>query len=75
MGVVGPDFGFDDTSLAGDRFACIEWRSGLQACAADEIEIRTFLYFGDATDNDNGGGNSPGDDLTLSNQPFAFVVP
>jgi hypothetical protein len=75
VAVVGPDFGFDDTSLGATAFAHVEWRSDTPTCPTGRIEIRSFLYDGDDTDNNTGGGNLGGDSLNLSDQPFAFVVP
>ncbi len=44
-------------------------------CTTQQLQVDTFVHFSDATDNDNGGGNTSGDDLVVSSQGFSFVVP
>ncbi len=73
--VAEPDFTGDLTSTSAENLSVVEWRSGGGLCPAGRLEVWTFVYDGDATDDDDGGGNSTGDNLDVDNEPFAFVVP
>jgi hypothetical protein len=74
--VVAPDFTGSSTDTGAEDFPVVQWRSSNSAfCPAGRLEVWTFVYDGDPTDDDDGGGNSTGDDLDIDNQPFTFVVP
>jgi hypothetical protein len=73
--VAGPDFNGSATDTGAENLAVVEWRSSTSFCPAGRLEVWTFVYDGDATDDDDGGGNSTGDNLDVDNQPFAFLVP
>jgi hypothetical protein len=73
---VGPDHAGNATDIITDNVSVVEWDSaGNPPCRAPALTVRTFFYDGDSTDDDSGGGNTPGDRLVIANQSFAFVVP
>jgi hypothetical protein len=72
--VVGPDFAGNSTSPGAADASVVEWDS-VANCGPQSLAVRTFVYDGDGLDNDNGGGNSTGDNLRASNEASSFVVP
>jgi hypothetical protein len=60
------DFSTDDTQPAGNDEAHVEWVSVAQDCPDNTLEVRTFVYDGNA----NGTGFVEVDD-----EGFAFVIP
>jgi hypothetical protein len=73
--VATPDSEQNGTNPTTENHSVVEWDSGLDACPAGTLEVNTFTYDGDATDNDNGGGDTPGDDLEPNNEAFSFAIP
>jgi hypothetical protein len=73
--LVTPDQQANGTGPATDNHSVVEWDSLVDSCPGGTFEVNTFLYDGDATDNDNGGGDTPGDDLTVNNEAFSFAIP
>ena len=74
--VVGPDSSDNETNTgasADESYA--EWVSQGTDCPAGALEVFTYLYDGDGTDNDNGGGNTAGDNLAYDDESFSFLVP
>ncbi len=74
--IVVPDFSnaANSTDTSGEDISHIEWDSTGGGCPAGTLKVLTFVYNGDATDNDT-GGPTVGDNLELNNEPFAFLVP
>ncbi|MGZ5321795.1 MAG: hypothetical protein ACXWES_06460 [Solirubrobacterales bacterium] len=72
-----PDGSGDATDPATEDMSVVEWASGEVGlgCPAGTLAAVTLVYNGDATDNDNAGVDTPGDDLVFDDEPFAFVVP
>jgi hypothetical protein len=68
--VVGPDINGSATDASFDRVTVVQWNSAGSGCPAGRLEVRTFIYFGDSTDNNVGGDN-----LEAEDEAFAFVVP
>jgi hypothetical protein len=58
-----------------ESFSLVRWRSSGANCPAGRLEVDTFAYDGDSIDDDDGGGNATGDELIVSDQGFAFMVP
>jgi hypothetical protein len=73
--VVTSDQQANGTGPGTDNHSVVEWDSLVDACPAGTFEVNTFLYDGDAVDNDNGGGDTPGDELTPNNEAFSFAIP
>lgn len=60
---------------AAENVSVVEWDSQVDACPAGTLEVNTFVYDGDAVDNDGGAANSQGDDLAPNNEAFSFAIP
>jgi hypothetical protein len=73
--VVGPDSSDNETSTGGDDHSYVEWNSEGTDCPANALEVFTFLYRGDTTDNADGSVTAPGDDLAADDESFSFMVP
>lgn len=76
--VVNPEYSTSSTSPSNtfEKFALAEWDQVAQFCPGTQtMSVRTLMYDGDQTDNNDDTGDSPGDDLILQNEPFSFVVP
>jgi hypothetical protein len=69
------DYDGNDTSLTDESVSVAEWSKTNGSCPG-KFAVVTFVYFGDAIDNDTAvGGNTLGDNLEPTNQPFIFMVP
>jgi len=73
--VVTPDHEKSGTSAADEKVAVAEWDSVVDACPANSMEVNTFLLEADATDNDTGAGDEPGDNLEPADVGFSFSIP
>jgi len=75
--VVTPDAEQNATNPgpAAENHSVVEWDSQVDACSANTLEVNTFVYDGDAVDNDGGAANSQGDDLAPNNEAFSFAIP
>lgn len=73
--IAGFDFAESFTGTNTENVSVVEWHSSVSACAAGELEVLTFVYNGDATDDDGGTADSTGDDLSLIDTAFVFVIP
>lgn len=73
--VVSSDNQQNATSAAAENVSVVEWDSQVDGCPAGTLEVNTFVYDGDAVDDDGGAADSPGDDLTANNEAFSFVIP
>jgi hypothetical protein len=73
--VAGSDFSLDSTSISGEDASVVEWSASTGSCPAGTLAVLTFAYLGDSIDDDDGGGNSTGDNLVASDESFAFVIP
>lgn len=75
--VVSPDNEQNATNPgpAAESHSVVEWDSQLDGCPAGTLEVNTFVYDGDAVDDDGGAADSPGDDLAPNNEAFSFVIP
>lgn len=71
------DFTADTGGVASAAIGQARWLSTAPDCGgANQVEVVTLLYDGDTTDNDTNANNpTPGDALTFSARPFAFIVP
>jgi hypothetical protein len=70
--VVGPDNTDNGTTPTAENVSDVEWASGGGGvgCPAGTLTVVTFVYDGDATDDNTGGDNLAPDD-----EAFAFLVP
>ncbi len=76
VAVVGTDSSDNETSTGSSAVeSAVEWVSGGTDCPSDQIQVFTYLYDGDGTDNTTDATNQPGDNLLVDNEPFSFVVP
>jgi hypothetical protein len=75
--IVEPEFSDDFTNPPTDNVSVVEWdiNEASAGCPVSTLAVRSWVYNGDSTDNDDGGGNTTGDDLSEIDQSFAFVVP
>jgi hypothetical protein len=73
--VVTSDQQQNGTGPGTENHSVVEWDSQVDVCPAGTFEVNTFLYDGDDVDNDNGGGNTPGDNLEPNNEAFSFSIP
>jgi hypothetical protein len=73
--VATPDNEQNGTNTTTENQSVVEWDSGLDGCPAGTFEVNTFTHDGDGTDNDNGGGDTLGDDLEPNNEAFSFEIP
>jgi hypothetical protein len=74
--VVSPDFRGTTPPGFFKTFPIAMWDSSGEACPGGTyLVVRTFTYNGDATDDNDGGGNSTGDLFFPQTEPFSFVVP
>jgi hypothetical protein len=73
--VLSSDYNGNDTIPSNANVALTEWDSSNTNCPSGTLEVRTYDYNGDQTDDDNGGGDQTGDQLSLSNEPFQVVIP
>lgn len=71
---VTPDRGDNGTNLGNISVSVAQWNSVAPTCPDGTLEVNTYLYDGDGTDNNDGGGNATGDDLDLDNEGFAFTI-
>ena len=73
--IVGPDRNGNGTDSVAENVSVVSWESTGGACPAGTLKVLTNVYNGDATDDDDGGGNTIGDDLLPDDEPFAFTIP
>ena len=73
--IAGFDFAESFTGTNTENVSVVEWRADGVDCAAGELEVLTFVYNGDAIDDDGGTADSTGDDLSLIDTAFVFVIP
>jgi hypothetical protein len=73
--VATPDNEQNGTHPVQEDKSVVEWDSGLDGCPAGTLEVNTFLYDGDGTDDDGGTADSPGDNLEPNNEAFSFAIP
>lgn len=76
--IVGTDFSVNGTNhTAGvEDVSVVEWDSdGSAGCAPGTMVVTSLVYDGDPTDGDSGGGDGVGDDLSLDDEQFGFMVP
>lgn len=73
--IAGFDFAESFTGTNTENVSVVEWRADGADCAAGELEVLTFVYNGDAIDDDGGTADSTGDDLSLIDTAFVFVIP
>jgi hypothetical protein len=72
--IVSADYFGDSTTAVSNRASVAEWDSDAPDCPG-QMEVRTFVDRSDSTDNNDGSGSGPGDDLVSSDEAFSFVVP
>ena len=73
--IAGLDYSNNGTNTSLENTPVVQWDAFGSACPSGKLAVYTFLYNGDATDNNTGTGDSTGDDLASHNDSFAFVVP
>lgn len=75
--LVDSDWSGDSTIEGADDLSAVEWASAptTPACPAGTLTVKSFVYNGDSTDDDDGGGNTPGDNLFATNESFSFMIP
>jgi hypothetical protein len=73
--VVGPSAPGHVTDTGTANASVVEWDSSGSGCPAGTLKVHTYIYDGDSTDNSDGFGDEPGDELQTNDDPFAFVVP
>jgi len=73
--VPAPDQSGNETIPPLDDVSVVEWDSSGDSCSSGTLEVDTFVYRGDGTDDDDGGGNTIGDNLEENYEAFVFVVP
>jgi len=62
------------TNLGNVTVQVTEWQPLAPGCPDGTFQVDTFLYDGDGTDNNDGGGDTDGDDLDQANLGFAFEI-
>jgi hypothetical protein len=73
--VVTSDQQQNGTGPGTENHSVVEWDSQVDGCPGGTFEVNSFLYDGDATDDDGGATDSPGDNLEPNNEAFSFVIP
>ena len=73
--MVAPDWLGSAVHLGSERFPVVMWDSSGAGCPGTTLAVRTFTFDGDEIDDDDGGGNTFGDDLAVAAQPFTFMIP
>jgi len=75
--VVASDSAGNATDTSFDDISVPEWNSAAVGCPAGTMQVMTFVYFGDATDDNDGSGtvSASGDDLNIADDPFTFLIP
>lgn len=68
--IVAPEFVGNSTNASLQRVSHVEWDSIPSPCPSTALEVLTYLYDGDPTDDNTGG-----DVMTQTNQSFAFMIP
>jgi hypothetical protein len=73
--LTGADYDGNDTSLTDESISVAEWSKTNGSCPG-KFAVVTFAYLGDPIDNDTAaGGNTLGDNLEPTDEPFVFMVP
>jgi hypothetical protein len=73
--LVDSDWSGDATIEGANQFSVVEWASGAPGCPAGTLAVKSFIYHGDGTDNDGGGGDTAGDHMFAANEAFSFMIP
>jgi hypothetical protein len=68
------DGGNNDTNLGNVAVAAYDWNTNAPSCPDGTFEVNTFLYDGDGTDDNDGGGDVDGDDVVQDDGGFSFAI-
>jgi hypothetical protein len=70
-----PDSGTGDTDQSADTHVVLEWDIVVDDCSANEIELNSYVFDGDGTDNTVNPPNDPsGDNLFADDVSFSFWI-